>query len=88
MEEQTKTIRKVRQYGSKDAQNRKVNNFLTIGMTVFYLIVAANVLMAFATGVRSAGYTGMIVVLVTILIAINWTVYIKSLPAVYLRAWH
>lgn len=78
MEEQTKTIRKVRQYGSKDAQNRKVNNFLTIGMTVFYLIVAANVLMAFATGVRSAGYTGMIVVLVTILIAINWTVYIKK----------
>ena len=77
MEEQTKTVRKVRKFDSKDAQNRKVNNFLTIGMTVFYLIVAANVLVAFESGVRSAGYTGMIAVLVTVLSAINWTVYLK-----------
>ncbi len=78
MKEKTETERKVRQFGSKEAQNSKVNRFLTIGMMVFYLIVLANVFIAFRSGVRSAGYTGMMAVLVTILSIINWVVYMKK----------
>lgn len=78
MKEKTETERKARKFGSKEAQNSKVNRFLTIGMTVFYLIVLANVFIAFQSGVRSGGYTGMMAVLVTILSVINWIVYMKK----------
>ena len=78
MKEQTGTGKKVRQFGSKEAQNSKVNRFLSIGMTVFYLMVLANVFIAFQTGVRAAGYTVMIAILVTILSIINWVVYIRK----------
>lgn len=78
MKEQTGTGKKVRQFGSKEAQNSKVNRFLSIGMTVFYLMVLANVFIAFQTGVRTAGYTAMIAILVTILSIINWVVYIRK----------
>ncbi len=78
MEKQMKTTRKVRQFGSKAAQTQKVNNFLTIGMTVFYLIVLLNVYMAYQSGIRSAGYTSMIFVLVAIIVLINWIGYIRK----------
>lgn len=78
MEKQMKTTRKVRQFGSKAAQTRKVNNFLTIGMTVFYLIVLLNVYMAYQSGIRSVGYTGMMFVLVAIIVLINWIVYTRK----------
>lgn len=76
MEEQVK--RKVRRFGNKEEQNGKVNRFLTIGMSIFYLIVLGNVWVAFQSGIRSAGYTGMITVLVAILVALNWIIYAKN----------
>lgn len=63
-------------YADKEEQIRRVNRFIVIGYIVFYLFVSMIVLISAFRGIRTVGYTAMllsIIVLVTISTIIMYT---------------
>ncbi|MEG0962525.1 MAG: methyl-accepting chemotaxis protein [Lachnospiraceae bacterium] len=75
MEEMTK---KVREYGEKGTQSKKVNRFVTIGMASFYFFVFVNVFVAYQAGARSMSYTVLMGIMMLVLASVNVVVFLKN----------
>lgn len=65
-------------YASKEEQMKRSNRFLVIGYIVFYLFVSGIVVVAHLRGIRTFGYTSILLIIVFLIITLTLIMYIKN----------
>lgn len=73
------------QYADLNQQTKRANRFLTMGYIVFYVFVLMLVGIACARGIRSAGYTGMLAIIIILSVVITIILYIRNKTDVKVR---
>lgn len=76
---------KVYLYEKKEAQTARTNRFAMIGYVVFYTLLLLVVWVTALQGIRSAGYGGMVTLLVVLACAADVAAYMKNHAGAYVR---
>ena len=72
------TYNKEFQYADKTQQLIRTNRFMAIALTCYYAYMIILLVASIATGIRTAGFAGMIVALILISLATTWLIYKRN----------
>lgn len=72
-------------YARKEEQIKRSNNFLAFGFILFYAFVVGIVVVSCMRGIRSAGYTGMLIAVIGVSIVSTFVAYLKNRTSTAVR---